>query len=143
MIQDELFDPTDRPETHRAHRADWRQRDHYFRGAHRSELEYVGPTAGCYVASSIVENGYEEGEVVYVVHAPDSGRLKIGRTNDVRKRLSQLQSSSPVRLYLAATFLPDSGHSEGSLHEQFGLHRIHGEWFSDDILDDLLALALA
>jgi hypothetical protein len=49
-----------------------------------------------------------------------------------------LQTGSPVRLELVAT-LPGGQSREAYLHEKFARYRVSGEWFSEDILVELLA----
>lgn len=57
--------------------------------------------------------------------------LKIGCTNDIHKRLSQLQTSVPVKLNVIA--LIDGGYAEESdLHNMFKHLSESGEWFKYD-----------
>ena len=69
----------------------------------------------------------------------DGNYIKIGYTkNDVQKRLKQLQTSSPKRLFILGYVNGDKD-VEKSLHKKFynSIIRINGEWFSptQDILD--------
>lgn len=73
---------------------------------------------------------------VYLITS-DIGLTKIGRTEDIEKRFSQVDNASPcgVRLY-HCQFVKDSVKLEQLLHKQFSLKRIKGEWFNLD-KDDL------
>lgn len=64
--------------------------------------------------------------VVYFVEA--SGRVKIGYTRDIHKRISALRTAIPGELRLLRRI--DGGRSiEKWLHKQFGAQRLNGEWF--------------
>lgn len=63
----------------------------------------------------------------YFVQATDGGPIKIGRTNDVEKRLRSLQANCPAKLRWLGWM---SGSMERHLHERFAAHRLHGEWFA-------------
>lgn len=63
---------------------------------------------------------------VYFVSDGVDGPIKIGRTANVRRRLTNMQTASPTRLHLlAATEALD----EKELHARFAAHRLVGEWF--------------
>ena len=72
--------------------------------------------------------------MIYFIKS-ESGHVKIGYSyNGVSKRLSALQSTSPIKLSLVEVF--DGGvQREAMLHEKFKEDRLHGEWFkfSDEI----------
>jgi len=53
--------------------------------------------------------------------------IKIGKTKDIRRRISELQTSSPSELLLVALSNLDC---ESKLHREFGACRVRGEWFS-------------
>lgn len=140
MDQELLVDDPYAPEphlperqTHKPHIADWRQ--DWVNGT--PTLRYVGTSEGWYVAPPCEGEPDEEGEVVYVVHAREVGKVKIGRTNDLRRRLSGLQTGSPVHLEVIRVYTSVDGVSEGSLHDKFARYRLHGEWFDDSVLDEL------
>ena len=69
-------------------------------------------------------------DYVYFIEA-DNGLVKIGKSKDVRKRLSALRGSSPVRLWLL--FSIDCGgrahQTEIEFHKRFEAKRHHGEWY--------------
>jgi hypothetical protein len=52
--------------------------------------------------------------------------VKVGRTVDLAKRLSDLQAASPVELILVAVANRDI---ERKLHKRLRRHRRHSEWF--------------
>lgn len=80
--------------------------------------------------------------VVYLIAADSSGLVKIGQAVDVPHRLMNLQSGSPVRLYLLATFEGHDGRElEKHLHRELAAQRQHGEWF--DLGVDPLAVVSA
>lgn len=69
----------------------------------------------------------------------DGQYIKIGYTkNDAKKRLKQLQTSSPNRLFLLG-YIEGDKTIEKKLHKKFynSIVRINGEWFSptQDLLD--------
>jgi hypothetical protein len=75
---------------------------------------------------------------IYLVICKTTGAIKIGRADDVRKRLSTLQISNPGELAVLACFRAPAVF-EGVLHAMFSSSRVRGEWFS--LTDDLLDLA--
>lgn len=66
-------------------------------------------------------------EVVYFMYS--AGKIKIGYSKDVLKRLTDLSNmaSSPVELIAV---LPGDREFERHLHQTFKPDRIHGEWFN-------------
>lgn len=62
----------------------------------------------------------------YAIEAIGIGRVKIGKTENVFRRASTLQSSSPVKLRLIAASPADI---EDRMHRALGRFRSHGEWF--------------
>lgn len=55
-------------------------------------------------------------------------RVKIGFTNDIKRRLDQLRVTSPSELKVLLT-LPGDMQTEAAYHERFSKYRLHGEWF--------------
>ena len=80
----------------------------------------TGPTS--------IDHGYPG---VYFILAGD--RIKIGYSQDPRKRLLDMQVGSPVELTLLHVIsCPTRSHQrlvERQLHEKFAALRVHGEWF--------------
>ncbi|MFB8166021.1 GIY-YIG nuclease family protein [Streptomyces rubiginosohelvolus] len=65
---------------------------------------------------------------VYLIGSTDSSLVKIGWTDNPKRRLRDLQTGSPVLLQLLAVF--EGGPIvEAELHRQFADQRRHGEWF--------------
>lgn len=87
-------------------------------------------------------------EGVYFIQAGNSGPVKIGRSDDVRKRLAALQTAHYEKLHLrlvcrinASENAGDFGRTERALHTIFSQHHIRGEWFHArsglaDFIDD-------
>lgn len=67
-----------------------------------------------------------QGPCIYFIRGGDL--IKIGKTNNLRSRLSGLQngSSHPLEILLV---LADTGALEKVLHRRFAKARAHGEWF--------------
>jgi Meiotically Up-regulated Gene 113 (MUG113) protein len=72
----------------------------------------------------------------YVYFITDGEYIKIGISNNVKSRLSGLQTSNPKKLSLLSSIeCPDStyaGELERTLHERFSESRASGEWFKLD-----------
>ena len=68
-------------------------------------------------------------ERVYFLQAEQGGAVKIGRTNDVERRVADIQRMSPVPLQVLA--IAEGGAAlETRLHQKFYDDKKHGEWFS-------------
>lgn len=70
---------------------------------------------------------------VYLIQAESVGLVKIGHTSlrTPLKRVSDLQSGSPVELLFLAAFVGDR-RDEKKTHLRFSKLRNHGEWFRWD-----------
>jgi hypothetical protein len=66
--------------------------------------------------------------MIYFVQTSDNQYLKIGKADDVAKRLSGLQTGQPQKLKLLAT-MPGGHEEERAIHQRFSHLRTHGEWF--------------
>ena len=66
---------------------------------------------------------------VYFIKARGTDRVKIGWTNDLKKRLANLQTASPFRLKVLLVLDESSRSVEKSLHDRFATARVCGEWF--------------
>lgn len=75
-------------------------------------------------------------EWVYAIGSPGSHTIKIGRSNAPQRRLSQIQTMSPVPLQLLWT-RGGNHETETYLHRRFAKFRSHGEWFA--FTDDPIA----
>ena len=64
---------------------------------------------------------------VYFIQGEITGRIKIGFSNQIDKRIQTLQNSEPLRLiHVIPNALSDT---ESSLHKKFSHLRVLGEWF--------------
>lgn len=80
--------------------------------------------------------------IYFIQNTTDRSMTKIGKTRNLQRRLSQLQTGSKDPLEVVLTIPVSEFLSEGILHERFKEHRQQGEWFttSKDI-DDFIKLA--
>ena len=62
----------------------------------------------------------------YIIQGDPGTPVKIGRTEDVDRRLADLQTANPMTLRVL--FIHD-GDCEAELHRLFAEDRIQGEWF--------------
>lgn len=68
----------------------------------------------------------------------DGDHVKIGRANNVHKRVQSLQSGNPKQIWLTDSF-DNKGHKESELHNKLKRFRVRGEWFwLSDIVKDIL-----
>jgi hypothetical protein len=74
---------------------------------------------------------------IYFVQSEHGGEIKIGRADDVAKRLVGLGTGRPDKLVLLAA-APGTLAQERQLHELFAAARVKGEWFMPTA--DLMAL---
>ena len=80
---------------------------------------------------------------IYFIGAGDGEPIKVGRANNIKRRLSVIQSGNPKRLtVLASYFSDDPIAAEQAYHARFAAHRLHGEWFAPhpDILSEIARL---
>ena len=67
---------------------------------------------------------------VYFIEA-ENGLVKIGRSDNLKTRFSDLLTMSPVRLYLRHSVCATNYvKAESWLHSQFAAKRDHGDWFA-------------
>lgn len=66
--------------------------------------------------------------VVYVIGAANSSRVKIGTTQELGRRLADIQRMSPDSLEVLWQ-TPGGYRLESALHKHFADRRVHGEWF--------------
>lgn len=83
----------------------------------------------------------ESTEFVYVIGSPGSSTVKIGRSINPKRRLSEIQAMSPVPLAILAVHVGDH-EVETYLHRRFASARQHGEWFTFEV-DPLRAVSEA
>lgn len=78
--------------------------------------------------------------VVYFLHAPDCGLVKIGYSFELWRRVAEIQLLSPARLEILGA-MPGGLRKESELHRRFAHLRSHGEWFHlDDELDRFIGV---
>ena len=80
--------------------------------------------------------------LIYFIKNTVFQAIKIGYSAKPAKRLAGLQTASPHRLILLGT-IPGSEADEQALHAQFAMHRLEGEWFCGDIIEEVFALLAA
>lgn len=66
--------------------------------------------------------------MIYFIQCGENGLIKIGYSYSPEKRLSELQTGSPIPLKILTT-IPGDIDSEFKLHKQFDDFRANGEWF--------------
>src|SRR5262249_48928645 len=69
-------------------------------------------------------------QLVYLIQGETGGPIKIGIARNPKKRLGELQATSPVRLRILRT-LTGGLDREREIHLQLAQARLHGEWFDD------------
>lgn len=81
--------------------------------------------------------------LVYFIQAGTEGAIKVGWTQNVDRRIAELQTANAQKLVLLAT-LPGTMETEASLHARFSHLRLEAEWFrnSHEIHDFLRDLAV-
>lgn len=68
---------------------------------------------------------------VYIIRAVGTRMIKVGITNDVDRRLSEIQSMCPVRLDVEDLLHGVDQTVERTIHFLMCQHRSHGEWFHE------------
>lgn len=69
--------------------------------------------------------------MIYFLHAPELGRIKIGTAGDVEARLMRIRDGAPLALNLLAT-CPGDRNIEHKLHKHFAAFRVYREWFVEN-----------
>jgi len=77
--------------------------------------------------------------MIYFIQMGSNGPIKIGQANKPNRRLAELQTASPYKLYLLTT---TRDYQEKRLHGRFAHLRLEGEWFTpeSDLLDFITSL---
>lgn len=74
---------------------------------------------------------------VYMIRAGEKGPIKIGKAENVDRRLAELQTANYEELKIIAIIPCGSTKAaeyvERGLHKRFGRYRIRGEWFKGSI----------
>lgn len=73
---------------------------------------------------------------VYFIQPVDGGPVKIGKSEDPRKRLREIQTGHPAKLQIVGLIDGDES-LERELHRKFAHLRLEGEWFAleNDLLE--------
>ena len=71
---------------------------------------------------------------LYVIQSEAGGPFKVGVSEDVASRLSQLQTGSPFKLKVIDEYNGVSFEVEKKVHEELKKYRLHGEWFEERAL---------
>lgn len=85
------------------------------------------------VFSDFAQNYFNCGKLeavkTYILSNKATGLVKIGRTSDVKTRISALECGAGAKLELLLVIQEDV---ESKLHKHFKSLRVQGEWFADD-----------
>lgn len=82
------------------------------------------------ILHSIIVQISEKQPGVYILAVQESNLYKIGITKDLKKRLSQLQTSNPYEFYLINFFITTRNKElENLLHKAFKKNKYKREWF--------------
>jgi len=79
-----------------------------------------------------MESNRDRAGYIYLIKALGSNptRFKIGRTNNIERRLKEIATCNPYPITLIDSFkVEDSVLSEKSLHQKMDKYRVWGEWF--------------
>ncbi|MBX9659093.1 MAG: GIY-YIG nuclease family protein [Nitrospiraceae bacterium] len=77
---------------------------------------------------------------IYVIQLGEHGPIKIGHSQNPKKRVDLLQVGAAERIYVRA-ITPGSVADEKALHKKYSEYRLRGEWFqpADDMLLEVLS----
>lgn len=70
--------------------------------------------------------------VVYFVQSGDDGPIKIGWTQDIERRIAELQTANAHPLQLLGE-VPGTLRDEAAMHARFGHLRMEAEWFRNSL----------
>lgn len=79
------------------------------------------------------------GKDLYVFQMAVTGDMKIGRSSNVKRRLSQVQTGCPHKLRILL-HAPDQGHREREVHRSLRRYRcrvMRGEWFREEGMGEI------
>lgn len=67
---------------------------------------------------------------VYMIRCTETGRTKVGYTDNISRRFNEIQMMCPTKLEVYHLIYDDNANIlEKRFHETFSAYRIHGEWF--------------
>ena len=79
------------------------------------------------------------GQDLYIIQMAQTGDFKVGRTSDIQRRISELQTGCPHRLRVLL-HAPGLGHQERRVHAAlygYGSRNGYGEWFLEEGMGSL------
>ncbi len=82
-------------------------------------------------------------EYIYVIRKDESNYYKIGRTNNIERRIKQLQTSNSEILYPVKIIkTKGAAETETAIHKKYKHHQVNGEWFflKLNVLEELFEL---
>lgn len=84
--------------------------------------------------------GIPEGdrEDIYFLYAKGSGKVKIGKTVNMERRMKQLISMIPEEVELVVWLKGFPRGFEDGLHYYYADWGLHGEWFEEEVLNMFL-----
>ena len=86
-------------------------------------------SCGCYKTESsrrVMKQLHTKGKHLYFIQC--GPYIKIGRADQIQKRLGQLRAMNPYEVTLVR-YIENAGHLEHHYHEVFKEHHYKGEWF--------------
>ena len=72
---------------------------------------------------------------IYFIQSVIGGPVKIGKADFPKDRLATFQIGSPFELRIVKLLADVAASEEIKLHRRFAAYRLHGEWFSEKVLD--------
>lgn len=94
-----------------------------------------------FVLDSEMVSGFSGVSGVYFI-SDSNGHIKIGQSNDIPRRLQEIQTNSPTRCcliqYIKLENQADRDDWENALHNYFKDYRLKGEWFDEKPIIDFL-----
>lgn len=77
---------------------------------------------------------------IYFLQDLSNKNIKIGRTNDLKSRMSNLQVGNSNQLRLSFIMNEMEDHFENHIHGICNRFHIQGEWFKEEVLEHLFNL---
>ena len=96
-------------------------------------LKGLGLPAGAKFSAKVIKD--KDKTNVYLIQSEIGGSIKIGKASDVQQRLAHLQAQMPHKLILIKEYKDVHPHFEKELHKKYAKYRLHGEWYSEEIIN--------
>ena len=71
---------------------------------------------------------------IYFIQSVLGGPVKVGLAANIETRLKTFQTGSPFPLRIVKSITGVKRQTEQELHRKFAKYRLHGEWFSEEVL---------